>query len=117
MAILLLCSVFLSGSETAFSNISRLQARRLHESSNRLHNLAARLINKPKQLLTSLLFGNMVVNVLFFSLASVLSVGLGKELGPMAAIVSAALAFMVLLFVGEMLQNHWPTRTADNFRL
>jgi len=103
MLILLLCSAFLSGSETAFFNISRRQAKALQQSANRLGLIASGLLNNPKQLLTSLLFGNMAVNVLFFALAGVLSINLGKQYGPTAGIISAALLFFILLLGGEML--------------
>jgi len=103
MLILLLCSAFLSGSETAFFNISRRQAKALQQSANRLSLIASGLLNNPKQLLTSLLFGNMAVNVLFFALAGVLSINLGKQYGPTAGIISAALLFFILLLGGEML--------------
>ena len=103
MIILLLCSAFLSGSETAFFNISRRQAKALQQSANRLGLIASGLLNNPKQLLTSLLFGNMAVNVLFFALAGVLSINMGKQYGPTAGIISAALLFFILLLGGEML--------------
>ncbi len=103
MIILLLCSAFLSGSETAFFNISRRQAKALRQSANRLGLIASGLLNNPKQLLTSLLFGNMAVNVLFFALAGVLSINMGKQYGPTAGIISAALLFFILLLGGEML--------------
>jgi len=103
MLILLLCSAFLSGSETAFFNISRRQAKALRQSANRLGLIASGLLNNPKQLLTSLLFGNMAVNVLFFALAGVLSINTGKQYGPTAGVISAALLFFILLLGGEML--------------
>lgn len=103
MIILLLCSAFLSGSETAFFNISRRQAKALQQSANRLGLIASGLLNNPKQLLTSLLFGNMAVNVLFFALAGVLSINMGKQYGPTAGVISAALLFFILLLGGEML--------------
>ncbi len=103
MLLLLACSAFLSGSETAFFNISRRQAKILQTSANKLQNLAARLINNPRRLLTSLLFGNMAVNVLFFALASVLSLNLANRIGPTAAVITAVLSFVALLLLGEML--------------
>ena len=74
MLLLLACSAFLSGSETAFFSLSMRQAKILEGSAHALQKLAGQLINNPKRLLTSILFGNMAVNVLFFALASVLSV-------------------------------------------
>jgi CBS domain containing-hemolysin-like protein len=103
MAILLLVSGFMSGSETAFFNISNSQLISLKKSTNKFEQLSARLLARPKQLLTSLLFGNMAVNVLFFSLASVLSIDFGKTAGPAAGTVSAIVCFFALLIFGEML--------------
>lgn len=103
MLMLLVCSAFMSGSETAFSNLSHRQLKIFQTSANRLQELAARLLDNPRRLLTSLLFGNMVVNVLFFSLASVLSLSLARQIGPVAGLVTAVAAFFVLLLFGEML--------------
>jgi len=103
MLILLICSAFMSGSETAFSNLSRRQTKELQASTNKLQALAARLLNNPRRLLTSLLFGNMVVNVLFFALASILSLSFAKHIGPVAGLITAVISFVVLLLFGEML--------------
>jgi CBS domain containing-hemolysin-like protein len=103
MLILLACSAFMSGSETAFFNLSRRQVKNFKNSAHRLQKLAAMLLDNPKRLLTSLLFGNMVVNVLFFALASVLSLNTAKQLGSMAGVITAATSFVVLLLFGEML--------------
>ncbi|MBN1456790.1 MAG: HlyC/CorC family transporter [Sedimentisphaerales bacterium] len=103
MAVLLACSAFLSGSETAFFNISRRQIQLFRNSTHKLHNLAACLLETPRQLLTSLLFGNMVVNVLYFTLSSVYSVKVKTAFGPLQAVITAGVAFFVLLLAGEML--------------
>jgi len=103
MAVLLFFSAFMSGSETAFSNISSRQLQLFLTSANKLQNLAAKLLKNPRHLLTSLLFGNMVVNILFFALAGVLSVNLDRQIGPVSAISAAIIAFLVLLLTGEML--------------
>jgi putative hemolysin len=103
MLLLLVCSAFLSGSETAFFNLSHRQAKNFQASTNKFHKLVATLLNNPRRLLTSLLFGNMVVNVLFFALASVLSLDFAKNFGPAAGFITAAVAFVALLLFGEML--------------
>ena len=103
MLILLVCSAFMSGSETAFSNLSRRQIKDFQASTNKLQTLAARLLKNPRRLLTSLLFGNMLVNVLFFALASVLSLSFARQIGPVAGLVTAVAAFFLLLLFGEML--------------
>jgi len=103
MLMLLACSAFMSGSETAFSSLSRRQSKIFQTSANRLQALAAKLLDNPRRLLTSLLFGNMFVNVLFFALASTLSLSFAKHIGPVAGLITAVISFVVLLLFGEML--------------
>lgn len=103
MLLLIVGSAFFSGTETAFFNLSRRQINLLKKSKHKLQNLAAALLNEPKQLLSCLLFGNMIVNVLFFALASVLTVRLERQVGTAAAAVTAFLAFCLLVLLGEIL--------------
>ena len=102
MMVLLCCSAFFSGAETAFFNLSRRQINLLRKSNHRLQHLAASLSRKPKQLLGCLLFGNMTVNVLFYAIASVLTVRIGQEVGAGAAALIAGASFAVLLLFGEI---------------
>ncbi len=103
MMVLLVCSAFFSGSETSFFNLTRRQVSLLSQSKHKLQMLAARLLNKPKQLLSCLLFGNMTVNVLFYAIASVLTVRIGRQVGAGAAAVTAFISFAVLVLFGEIL--------------
>jgi len=103
MLLLLGGSAFFSGSETAFFNLSRRQTKLLQESKHKLQNLAGRLSSKPRQLIGSLLFGNMVVNVLFYAVASVLTVRVGQQIGAVAAAITASVSFIVLVVFGEIL--------------
>ncbi len=103
MLLLLIASAFFSGSETAFFNLSRRQINLLRKSGHKLQNLTARLLSEPSRLLSCLLFGNMTVNVLFFALASVLTVRLEQQIGVTAAAVTALLSFCLLVLFGEIL--------------
>ncbi|MCK4959563.1 MAG: DUF21 domain-containing protein, partial [Planctomycetes bacterium] len=103
MIALIAGSAFMSGAETAFFNITHRQSQSLRTSRHKIHNIAAILLAQPKRLLTSLLFANMLINVLFFALASVLSMNLGDRAGPAAAAIAAVAAFAMLLTFGEML--------------
>jgi putative hemolysin len=102
MMVLLACSAFFSGSETAFFNLSRRQVSLLRKSKHRLQNLASSLTHKPKQLLGCLLFGNMTVNVLFYAIASVLTVKIGQEVGAGTAAITAGFSFAALVLFGEI---------------
>ena len=103
MLILLACSAFFSGSETAFFNLSPRQINQLNKSEHKLQKLVAEMLNRPRQLLSCLLFGNMTVNVLFYAVASVLIVGIERQLGVTAATVAAVLTFVLLVLFGEIL--------------
>ena len=102
LVILLAGSAFFSGSETAFFNLSPRQIKLLRESKHRLQKLTARLLSKPGQLLNSFLFGNMVVNVLYYAVASVLTIRM-KDYGSIAAAATALLSFFALVLFGEIL--------------
>lgn len=102
MLILLAGSAFFSGAETAFFNLSPRQVKLLEGSRHRLQKLAARLLKKPGKLLNCFLFGNMTVNVLFYAVASVLTIRL-KDQSSLAAALTALLSFTGLLLFGEIL--------------
>lgn len=103
MASLLAGSAFFSGSETAFFSLSRRQVRQLQKSEHKLHKLVSKLLARPSQLLGCLLLGNMLVNVLFFAVASVLAIGIKRDVGGAAAAVTAFVSFVLLVLIGEIL--------------
>jgi len=101
MSVLLGCSAFFSGSETALFNLTRRQIKLFGESKSTVQNLIARLLKKPGQLLNCLLFGNMTVNVLFYAVASVFAVRVREHSGLAAAGVLAFVSFSALVLFGE----------------
>lgn len=103
LILLVACSAFFSGSETAFFHLSRKTVRLFSHSELRLEQLVARILEDPNRFLTALLFGNMAVNVLFFSISSTLLYRVSQTHGPIAAMVSGAACFFALLLFGEML--------------
>ncbi len=103
MLVLLAFSAFFSGSETAFFNLSKRQRKQFSASQKKYHQLTAALLTRPKRLLTTLLLGNMTVNVLYFSLASSLSIKFSSQSGGYAAAICAVASFIVLVLFGEML--------------
>jgi putative hemolysin len=103
MLLLLACSAFFSGTETAFFSLTQRQIRQLDASSGRLAQFAVRLLRRPGSLLNGLLLGNMVVNVLFYALASVLVVQAGRTWGFGAATALALGTFLLLVLFGDIL--------------
>jgi CBS domain containing-hemolysin-like protein len=103
MLLLLGCSAFFSGTETAFFSLSRRQISLFQQSTHKLQNLVASILSKPSRLLGCLLFGNMVVNVLFYATASIITIRVERNIGVTAAAVTAAVTFICLVLIGEML--------------
>ncbi len=96
-------SAFFSGSETAFFNLSRRQIRQLSTSPHRVYHLVARLLNQPSKLLSSLLLGNMIVNVLYFAMSSVLVARVRGDYGLSEAAAVGVFSFICLILFGEVL--------------
>lgn len=103
MLLLLCCSAFFSGAETALFSLSRRQIKALQQSEHKLQKLAAKLLHQPRQLLNCLLFGNMTVNVLFYAVASVLTVRVKEQSGLTTAAATAFVSFIILVLFGEIL--------------
>jgi putative hemolysin len=66
MAALLAASAYFSASETALFNLSREQLRKFRAARSPFRHLAARLMDDPRRVLVTILFGNMIVNTGFF---------------------------------------------------
>ncbi|MCK4752671.1 MAG: HlyC/CorC family transporter [Planctomycetes bacterium] len=103
MLLLIGCSAFFSGSETAFFNLSRRQVDLFRKSRHKLQTLVAKLLSKPRQLLSCILFGNMMVNILFYAIASIFIVKIERQVGLTTAAITAAGTFVLLVLFGEIL--------------
>ena len=102
MAVLLLLSAFFSGTETALFSLTREQVKRLRGQGRHVDKMLALLAGNPSGLLIAILFGNIVVNVLFFSLSVVVALGVGRRHGEgWEAAIGVAVLVLVIL-VGEI---------------
>jgi len=102
MGVLILGSAFFSSSEAALFYLNRQQRRRL-ASGNRAQRLAAQLLARPDRLLTAVLFWNLVINLAYFALASILSIGLEKSGRTTEAGAMAVGSLITLIVLSEML--------------
>ncbi len=104
---LLLLSALFSASETALFSISRSRARHLAKLPGRANSLIYRLKEDPHRLLSTILIGNNLVNIL----ASVIATKLVMEVFPGYAlgITTGAMTFLILVF-GEVLPKSLATR-------
>ena len=101
MGVLLLCSAFFSSSEAALFYLNRHDRRRL-AAGNRAQRIAVGLLADSDRLLTAVLFWNLVVNVAYFTIGSITSLGL-KDKGLTTEAGAFAFGSLLLIIVfGEM---------------
>ena len=117
MIVLLICSAFFSGSETAFFNLPRRQVRHFSKSTVRLERLTALILDDSNRFLAALLFGNMTVNVLFFAMSSLLTLQVTQSSGPTYGTITGAVCFAAILLCGEMLPKSLAYSNSKRFCL
>ncbi len=93
-------SAFFSGSETACFSLDRLQKRRLRRTESGRRVLY--LLSSPEKLLSTILFGNTIVNITASAIAASITAGMfpGSE-GISLALAVGVTTFMLLIF-GEI---------------
>jgi len=102
LIILLACSAFFSGSETALFSLTREERHRMKLRPSRSGRLVLDLLNDPQALLSAILFGNMVVNVAFYSISVVVAMRWAKEISPVAAAVAGVVSLLIVIVLGEV---------------
>ena len=96
LAVLLFCSAFFSGSETALMAISKLRLRRLSETMPKRAASIERLLKEPEKLIGAILLGNNLVNVAMSALATALAISVWGEKG--IIYVTGILTIAILIF-------------------
>lgn len=114
LPVLLACSAYFSGSETALFSLTRHQCHELSRAHSIATNAITRLIGARRDVLVTLLMGNMFVNVMYFVIGTVLILSLTKR-GEIGAAVGNAIniaAVLLLILVGEVLPKLVASRYA-----
>lgn len=94
---LLLCSSFFSGTETAFSSVSRIKMKNLAADDNRRAALVLELTENFDKLITTILVGNTISNIAMSTVATVYGIMMwGAKTGPTIATVAVTLLVLVL---------------------
>jgi putative hemolysin len=94
--LLLGCSAFFSGSETALMALSRLRLKHLEERKSRRAKLTEGVLTKPERLIGTILLGNNLVNVAMTAIATALAISTWGEKG--IAYVTVVLTVIILIF-------------------
>jgi len=103
MLALLAASAFFSAAETAFFSLQREEIARFRESGRRRAGLVASLLEHPRELLATVLFGNLVANTLLYALSALMAYRLAAAGEHLAAGIVGVGGLVVVIVAGEIL--------------
>ncbi|TWU23630.1 CNNM domain-containing protein [Bythopirellula polymerisocia] len=101
MALIVVGSAFFSCSEAALFSLQPEDRRRLKRGTPP-QRVAVRLLAHPEKLLMAILFWNLILNIGYFAIASVVSIRLQSERHSAEAGMVAFVALITLIIFGEM---------------
>lgn len=100
IAICLVLSAYFSATETAFSSLNKIRLKNMAEKGNKKAARTLRLSEDFDSLITTILIGNNIVNILSASLATLVFINwLGEDSGPS---ISTLVTTIVVLIFGEV---------------
>lgn len=96
LVLLILCSGFFSGSETALMTLNRYRLRHQADQGHKGAILARELLERPDRLIGLILLGNNFVNILASALATIIALRIGGEAA--LAVATGLLTLVILIF-------------------
>lgn len=110
---MIIISAYFSASETGMMTLNRYRLRHLAKQGNRGARRVEKLLQRPARLISLVLVGNNLVNILASSLATILGMRLYGDIG--VAIATGLLTFLILVFSEVMpktIAALYPEKTA-----
>jgi CBS domain containing-hemolysin-like protein len=112
LAGLIALSAFFSASETALFSLAPLRLRDLARGGTPPERLVARLMERPRKVLVTVLFGNMIANILASALASAAILRVTDNPGLGILLTTLIMTFVILVF-GEIAPKTLAYRHAE----
>lgn len=100
LILLVIISAYFSASETGMMTINRYRLRHQAKQGNRAARRVERLLEKPDRLLSLILIGNNLVNIVASALGTIVGMRLYGNAG--VAIATGVLTFVILIFAEVM---------------
>jgi Mg2+/Co2+ transporter CorB len=113
LVIMVVVSGYFSASETGMMTLNRYRLRHMAKQGNRAARRVEKLLKHPDQLISLVLIGNNLVNILASALATIVGIRLYGDAG--VAIATGILTFVVLLFAEVLPKTYaalYPERIA-----
>ena len=96
LIVMVVISAYFSGSETGMMTLNRYRLRHMAKQGNRAAKRVEKLLRKPDRLISLVLIGNNLVNILASAIATIVGMRLYGNAG--VAIATGVLTFVVLVF-------------------
>ena len=114
LVFLVMCSAFFSASETAYTSLNMVRMKRMAADGDARAAKVLKMAERYETLLSSILIGNNIVNILASSLATVLFV---RALGNKGVTVATLVTTVVILLVGEVTPKNIAKEHAETIAL
>lgn len=96
LVLLLFCSAFFAGSETALMAVSRVRIHQLGKKYPRRSKIVEGILEKPEKLIGTILLGNNLVNVAMSAIATAIAISIWGDAG--IVYVTVVLTVVILIF-------------------
>ena len=112
----IIMSAYFSATETAFSTLNRIRIKNLAEKGNKKALLVLKLDAKYDTLLSTILIGNNIVNILASSLATLLFIQLVQD-NDLGSLLSTVVLTLVILIFGEISPKTVAKKLPESFAM
>lgn len=102
LIILLLLSAMFSGCETALFSLKPHDMNKIRKHKGWVNSCIISLYNELPDLLLTILLGNMIVNILYFAVATMFTKNIEDAYGVFGGIVFGTVSFCSVLVIGEI---------------
>ena len=114
LVVLVMLSAFFSATETAFSSVNKIRLKYLANNGNKRAEKTLKLADEFTKLLSTILIGNNLVNIMASSLATVLFMNL---LGDNGVTISTFVMTIIILIFGEITPKSIAKERPESFAL
>lgn len=114
--VLLLLSAFFSAAETAYTSVNRIRLKNMENNGSKRATTVLKQLDKYDKLLITVLIGNNIVNIAMASIGTVMFAALLKGANYSAAVSTATITVIVLIF-GETMPKTIAKDRAEAFAM
>ena len=117
IALCVIMSAYFSATETAFSMVNRIRLKTMAEDGNKRAKRALKLAENYDSLISAILIGNNIVNILASSLTTIFFIGIFKGNQDTATTVSTVVLTIIILIFGEISPKSIAKESPEKFAM